>query len=97
MFQKDSAAVKGSEDALEVVGRTLLDEGRTRDGFLWLHALARLLPASANAMTSVGLANQRMGDTTRARIWYAQAIAADSLNSRAAARIGLLDSPRPRK
>jgi hypothetical protein len=96
-FQNDSAAVKGSEGALDVVGRTLLDEGRTREGFLWLHALARLLPASANAMASVGLANQRMGDTTRARIWYGQAIAVDSLNSRAAARLALLDSQRPRE
>jgi len=89
-FAKDSGSVAASEGALDVVGRTLLDRGRAREGFLWLHAIARLLPRSVNAMFSVGLANQRMGDTTRARIWYEQAVAADSLDSRAAARLARL-------
>ncbi len=89
-FRKDSAAVASSEGALDVVGRTLLDGGRVRDGFLWLHALARLLPRSVNAMVSVGLANKRMGDTARARVWYEQAMAADSLDTRAAVRLARL-------
>ena len=91
-FAKDSAAFVANEAALDGVGRTLLERGRAREGFLWLHAIARLLPKSVNAMVSVGLANQRMGDTTRARIWYEQAAAADSLNPRAAARLALLRS-----
>jgi hypothetical protein len=86
-FARDSAGVAASEAALDIVGRALLDRGRAREGFLWLHAIARTLPRSVNAMVSVGLANQRMGDTTRARIWYEQAVAADSLDSRAALQI----------
>jgi len=89
-FRRDSASVAANEGALDVVGRTLLDNGRTREGFLWLHALARLFPASSNAMVSVGVANQRMGDRGRARTWYEHAMAADSLNARAAARLALL-------
>jgi len=83
---RDSVAFAAAQPSLDEVGQTLLDKGRVRDGFLWLHAIARLLPASANAMVSVGTANALMGDTARAAIWYRQAIAADSLNSRAYVR-----------
>ena len=88
LYARDSAKFASAQPSLDDVGMTLLERGRVRDGFLWLHAIARLLPASADAMVSVGTANALMGDSTRAMIWYGQAIAADSLNTRAYARIG---------
>ncbi len=69
------------------MGRTLVDRGRVREGFLWPHAIARLLPQSANAMVSVGLANERMADVARATVWYERAVAQDSMNTRAYARL----------
>jgi len=86
-YARDSVRVAAGEPALRDVGLALLDDGRTRDGFLWLHALARLLPRSSDAMVSVGWANERMNDGTRADIWYRQAVAADSLNTRALAHL----------
>ncbi|HWG32801.1 MAG TPA: YceI family protein [Gemmatimonadaceae bacterium] len=91
-FRRDSAFVAANEGAADDIGRVLLRRGRVRDGFTWLHALARLLPASPNAMVSVGVANERMGDTARARAWYDRAVAADSLNPRAMARLSALDA-----
>jgi len=83
-FARDSLAVAGAESMLDETGRVLLDRGQIRDGFLWLHAAARLLPRSPNAMVSVGRANERMGDSARAIAWYQQALAVDSLDPRAA-------------
>jgi hypothetical protein len=83
---RDSAALRAAEYSLNVVGETLLERGRLQDAFRWLHAIARLLPGSTNAMVSVGLANQRMGDSRRAAAWYAQALAADSVQPRALLR-----------
>jgi polyisoprenoid-binding protein YceI len=89
-FARDSSAVAGSEYSLDLVGQELLARGRSREGFLWLHALARLLPRSTSAMVSVGFANQMMGDTARAAAWYRQALAVDSLDPRANLRLALL-------
>lgn len=86
-FARDSGVVAAAEPSLDLIGQTLLARGRVRDAFLWLHAVARLIPRSTMAMTSVGLANERMGDTVRAIAWYRQALAADSLNSRATLRL----------
>jgi polyisoprenoid-binding protein YceI len=91
-FARDSSGVAGSEYSLDLVGGELLARGRTREGFLWLHALARLLPRSTSAMVSVGLANEMMGDTARAAAWYRQALAVDSLDPRANLRLALLHS-----
>jgi polyisoprenoid-binding protein YceI len=82
-FARDSVAFAGAEGSLASVGDALLARGRVREGFLWLHAMARLLPKSADAMVSVGAANSMMGDSTRAKAWYALAVTADSLNTRA--------------
>lgn len=84
---RDSAAFSSAQPSLSNVGYAMIARGETRTGFLWLHALARLLRASADAMVGVGFANERMGDTTRARIWYRQAMTADSLNTRAYVRL----------
>jgi polyisoprenoid-binding protein YceI len=91
-FVRDSSGVAGSEYSLDLVGRELLARGRSREGFLWLHALARLLPRSTSAMVSVGYANQIMGDTARAAAWYRQALAVDSLDPRANLHLTLLHS-----
>jgi polyisoprenoid-binding protein YceI len=93
-FAQDSVVVAGEESTLDAVGQSLLDGGRIRDGFLWLHAVARLLPRSPNAMVSVGRANERMGDTTRAIAWYQQALATDSLDPRAALHLRRLTTRR---
>lgn len=82
-FARDSARVMGAQGALDVVGQTLIARRRVREGFLLLHALARLLPGSADAAVSVGIANAFMDDTARANTWYRQALALDSLNTRA--------------
>jgi polyisoprenoid-binding protein YceI len=86
-FARDSVAVAAAEPSLDLIGQALLARGRVRDAFLWLHAVARLLPRSTTAMTSVGLANERMGDTARAIAWYREALAADSLDPRATLRL----------
>ena len=86
-FARDSSAVAASEYSLDLIGETLLARGRVKEGFLWLHALARLLTRSADAMAAVGYSNEIMGDRARAGIWYRQALAADSLNPRATVRL----------
>jgi polyisoprenoid-binding protein YceI len=88
LHARDTAKFASAQAFLDEVGATLLERDRVREGFLWLHAVARLLPSSADAMVSVGTANALMGDSTRAMIWYRQAIIADSLNTRAYVRIG---------
>ena len=81
------STIAAAEPSLDLIGQAFLARGRVRDAFLWLHAVARLLPRSTAAMTSVGLANERMGDTARAIAWYRQALAADSLDPRATLRL----------
>jgi polyisoprenoid-binding protein YceI len=93
LHASDTAKFASAEASLDEVGMALLERNRVRDGFLWLHAIARLLPSSSDAMVSVGTANARMGDTTRAMIWYRQAVAADSLNTRAYTRSRWLSAP----
>jgi hypothetical protein len=95
-FVRDSASFAASEYTLDLVGQTLIAQRRQHERFLWLHAIARLLPHSTNAMTSVGMANEVLGDTGRAATWYRQALTSDSLNTRASLRLRFLGVSRPR-
>ena len=83
---RDSTRLAGALFALDEVGSVLLRRGRVAEGTAWLETVARLLPASADAQVSAGVARAHAGDAPGAAAWFARALAADSLSTRAAVR-----------
>ncbi len=85
---RDSAGFAGNWYGIDQVGRALLARGRAKDGLALLEAVAELLPALPGALVSAGVAREVTGDQPGAVAWYWKAMAVDSLDPRARARLG---------